>query len=44
MGDANFSKEATRRSATVKTEAGESTLNYYEAGEPTADRRWACRS
>ena len=32
MGD--FSKEATRRSAQVKTEAaGEITLNYYEAGE-----------
>ena len=31
MGD--FSKEATRRSAQVKTEAtGEITLNYYEAG------------
>ena len=32
---ADHSKEATRRSATVKTEAGESTLNYYEAGDPT---------
>ena len=31
----DYSKESTRRSATVKTEAGESTLNYYEAGDPT---------
>ncbi len=34
---ADFSQEGTRRSVTVKAEAGESTLNYYEAGEPTAD-------
>ncbi len=31
----DFSKEATRRSAQVKTEAGAITLNYFEAGEPT---------
>ena len=32
MSVADFSKEATRRSA----KAGEITLNYYEAGDPTA--------
>ena len=31
----DYSKEGTRRTVTVKTEAGESTLNYYEAGTPT---------
>jgi len=31
---ADFSKEGTRRSA----KAGEITLNYYEAGEGSADR------
>ena len=29
---ADFSKEATRRSAQVKGEAGEITLNFYEGG------------
>jgi 4,5:9,10-diseco-3-hydroxy-5,9,17-trioxoandrosta-1(10),2-diene-4-oate hydrolase len=33
---ADFSKEGTRRSAQVKTEAGEITLNYYEAAQPTS--------